>query len=346
VAVASAALFFCAAHAGAQTASVPAGYPAGYAEQIEASKAESGLLIYSNLSSANWKPILEGFKAKYPWVKVDTLDISSGTIHTRWEAEAATGARTADILVSAAIEHWIRHGADGDMLAYESPELKHLPPFARQFDSIFAMSTDPVIITYNAALLPEDKRPTGFGSLAKLASENPDLFKGKVTTYEPRNSFGQAVWWTTLTKMGDAGWNKLEQLGPALRVEQTGGAMNEKIATGEYLVGIAISGITIFPRLKQPGGELIGTTFPDDGTPLMCRAMGITKAAKSPNSAKLLIDYVLSREGQEQLAQGGLTPYRADIDQSKVPYYTYQSIAEKVGPENVINVTMNEALLK
>jgi iron(III) transport system substrate-binding protein len=329
----------------AQDAKVPEGYPADYSKMIEASRTEKGLLIYSNLSPANWKPILEGFKGKYPWIGVETLDISSGTIHTRWQAESASNARTADILVSAAIEHWIGHGTKGEMTEYDSPELKNLPDFAREYNSVFVMSTDPVIMTYNAKLLPENMRPTGFASLADLAQKNPGVFKGKITTYEPRNSFGQATWWTVMNKMGEPGWEILSKLGPSLRVEQTGGAMNEKIATGEYVVGVAVSGITIFPRLSKPGGDLIGVTFPDDGTPLMFRAIGVPTKAANPNSAKLLLDYVLSKEGQELLAKGGLTPYHPGVDAKSVPYYTYESIKEKVGAENVINITFNKKLL-
>jgi len=43
------------------------------------------------------------------------------------------------------------------------------------------------------------------------------------------------------------------------------------------------------------------------------RPMAVTKHAASPNSAKLLLDYILSAEGQIAFAKGGLTAYRPDV---------------------------------
>ncbi|RYE71070.1 MAG: hypothetical protein EOP19_32420, partial [Hyphomicrobiales bacterium] len=90
---------------------VPAGYPADYAATIEASKAEKGLVIYSNMADNNWQPVIAGFKAAYPWINIETLDLGSGTVHSRWEAEAGSGSRTADVLISGANDRWANYGA-------------------------------------------------------------------------------------------------------------------------------------------------------------------------------------------------------------------------------------------
>src|SRR5207247_3432757 len=64
---------------------------------------------------------------------------------------------------------------------------------------------------------------------------------------------------------------------------------------------------------------VLGYALISDGTPIITRGMGIAKKAQSPNAAKLMIDYVLSAEGQLAFADGGLTAYRPDVaDQAKV----------------------------
>ncbi|SUA59101.1 2-aminoethylphosphonate ABC transporter substrate-binding protein [Oligella ureolytica] len=326
-------------------AEVPDYYPDNYKDLIEASKNEKGLVIYSNMADNNWQPVIESFNKSYPWIKIETLDLGSGTVHSRWEAEAGSNSRTADILVSGANDRWTRYGLNGEMLAYESPEKEHLPEFAKPYEGVYVVSTDPLVITYNTALLPEGKRPTGVSSLVKMATDEPKKFKGKITTYDAaRNSFGLAAWWTTLNAKGDKGWEELRAIGPMIRGETSGGPMNEKIASGEYLAGIAVSGITIFPRLEQPGGKILGFTFPDDGTPVMLRGLGIAKNTNNPNSAKLFLDYLLSNEGQTLIGKGGLTPYRDDVDESEVRY-TYQGIAEIVGADNMIIVGFDKALI-
>ena len=329
----------------AQAQEVPSYYPADYSKIIEGSRSESGLMIYSNMADNNWQPILKGFNAKYPWIKVETVDLGSGTVHSRWEAEKGSSARTADVLVSGANDRWAAYGKDGAMEDYKSPEIAHLPEFAHPYPGVNVLSTDPLVITYNAALLPEDQRPKGFASLVQAATADPDTFQGKITTYDAaRNSFGLAAWWSYMDKEGDAAWEGLRKIGPMIRGETSGGPMNEKIATGEYLMGIAVSGITIFPRLEQPGGEILGFAFPDDGTIMMLRGMGIPKGAANPNSAKLFVDYALSQDGQTQVGKGGLVPYREDVAEDQVRY-TFQKIGSQIGNENMIIAGFDQRLI-
>lgn len=329
----------------AQAQEVPAGYPADYSKIIEGSRNEAGLMIYSNMADNNWQPIIEGFNAKYPWVKVETVDLGSGTVHSRWEAEKGSSARTADVLVSGANDRWASYGKDGLMEDYKSPEIAKLPEFSHPYPGVNVLSTDPLVITYNAALLPEDQRPKGFASLVEDAVADPDTFKEKITTYDAaRNSFGLTAWWAYMDKKGEAGWDGLRKIGPMIRGETSGGPMNEKIATGEYLMGIAVSGITIFPRLEQPGGEILGFAFPDDGTIMMLRGMGIPKGAANPNSAKLFVDYALSQDGQTQVGKGGLVPYREDVPEDQVRY-TFQKIGSTVGNDNMIIAGFDQRLI-
>lgn len=332
--------------ASAQTAPVPDYYPADYADLVEGSRAEAGLVIYSNMADNNWAPLVAGFKAQYPWIGVETLDLGSGTVHSRWEAEAGSGSRSADILVSGANDRWASYGVEGGkLLAYESPELAHLPEFSNPYPGVNVLSSDPLVIVYNAALLPEDKRPTGLASLVEDTLADPGTFNGRITTYDAaRNSFGLAAWWNYMNVKGEDGWANLRQIGPMIRGETSGGAMNEKTATGEYVAGIAVSGITIFPRLEQPGGEILGFSFPDDGTIVMLRGIGIPEGAANPNSAKLFVDYALSQEGQTLVGKGGLVPYREDVPEDQVRY-TYQGLSDVVGAENLIIAGFDEGLI-
>lgn len=161
---------------------VPDYYPADYTTIIEASRGENGLMIYSNMADNNWAPLLEGFRAKYPWIKVETVDFGSGTVHSRWEAEKGSSTRTADLLVSGASDRWAAYGKDGLMEAYDSPEFSHLPEFGHPYPGAAVMSSDPLVITYNAALLLDGQRPTGFASLVGMAGADQDTFDGRITT--------------------------------------------------------------------------------------------------------------------------------------------------------------------
>lgn len=325
-----------AAPAIADEVALPDYYPAEYADMVEASKAEDGVFVYSNISVENWAQVLDAFKVRYPWIKVETLDLSSSTIHSRFEAESGSSARTADLLVSASNDRWIVYSGTDVLDNYVSPELGHLEPFANPVPGVYVMSTDPSLIVYNKLIIPEDQAPTGLIELAAAAKADPATYEGKVTSYDAtRSSYGVALWWSIMEDMGESAWTALTDLAPSMKVETSAGLMLEKIAAGEYVVGYALGSTGVFPFLDGPGGELLGIEFPTDGSPMIFRGMGIPKNARSANSAKLLLDFILSHAGQTLLGKSGVTPYRDDVDESEVPY-TFQSVAELIGGEDRI----------
>jgi iron(III) transport system substrate-binding protein len=312
---------------------VPAGYPAAYKQIIEDSKKENSLLIYSNMSEANWKPSLDAFAKLYPWIKVQTLDLGSGEVFDRYLSEKSSGTKTADLLVSASPDQFIDLvKTRQETLAYESPEKKNLPAFGNPMPGLYTVSTDPMIIIYNKKLLAENQRPDSLGKLAELAKANPTLFNGKITTYDITSAFGYAINWAYVRDRGDATWKTLEGIGPMAKPEKSGGPMVEKVTTGEYVAGYFVSGITVFPKLEQLK-DVLGWSYIKDGAPLFLRGVTIPKTAKSTNAAKLMLDFMLTHDGQVTLGKGGLVPYRADVKESEVPR-TYATVVKEIGGED------------
>ena len=74
----------------------PSYYPADYAKLVEDSKKESaGLVVYSIMSEKNWSGVVKGFSAKYPWIKLQSMDLGSYEVFERYYSESASNARTA-----------------------------------------------------------------------------------------------------------------------------------------------------------------------------------------------------------------------------------------------------------
>jgi iron(III) transport system substrate-binding protein len=101
----------------------------------------------------------------------------------------------------------------------------------------------------------------------------------------------------------------------------------------ENTVGFFVSLITIVPKFPQ-AEPVLGYSMIGDGTPILTRGMGITKKASSPNSAKLMTDFILSQEGQIAFSEGGLTAYRPDVaDKAKLHL---SQLEKQVGTENLL----------
>jgi iron(III) transport system substrate-binding protein len=82
------------------------------------------------------------------------------------------------------------------------------------------------------------------------------------------------------------------------------GTMVERIQSGEHILGYDIIGSYVLPRSKQDPN--LGMVLPRDFTLAFSRVAFISKDAPHPNAAKLFLDYLISRKGQETMAQQSL----------------------------------------
>ena len=80
-------------------ASVSPGHTAETNPNAAAAQKEGKLIIYSSTDSASVEPILQDFKALYPFLQVEYNDLNTTEIYNRFTAESASGAGTADFMV-------------------------------------------------------------------------------------------------------------------------------------------------------------------------------------------------------------------------------------------------------
>lgn len=314
---------------------VPDYYPEDYSKILDASKEEGGeLVIYSNTSEENWAPIFRDFQKKFPWVeKVSANDLDSDEVFQRVLAEQSTGSSPVDLVVSNAAVAWADFAErEGTMMEYESPELAEVPEFGELLPNVYAMSTDPMTIAYNTELMPE--APTGVAHLADLAEENKELLQDKITVRDPESSFGFTVT-HAFTEANPDGWDDLERVLPFTRAETSSGTQMEKILAGEYLAGFFVSGGPAFPVVDDSQG-LVDVVYPDDGTTVLPRGIGIAADAPHPATSKLFIDFLLSEEGQFAVAEGGLSSFREGVEGPGL--HTYQEVVDEVGEDKVFFV--------
>ncbi len=327
---------------------LPSYYPKDYSAIVEGSKKENKLVVYSIMAEYNWKPVVEGFRKLYPWIQVQTLDLGSSEVFERYYSERASNSRTGDLIIAGAVDKWLQLLAKGEAIDYKSPETDKLPKWSVPRPGLYTVSADPMVIVWNNAVVPQNQRPKSLGDIARLAQEHTAEYKNKVTSYNAATeAFGLNINWAYTKKYGDKAWKTLETLGKVVRPERSAGPMIEKITSGEYKMGYFISGIVLFPKLDDPArAKLLGWTYPTDGTPIVLRGMAIPKGSTNVNSAKLMLDYILSHDGQVGFGKGGLTPYRPDVQASEVPRATYDGVVKAVGGEgNIVRVEYDDEVM-
>lgn len=317
--------------------SYPEYYPADYSEIVEASRSEEPLDVYSIMSAEDWAPLLEGFNKVYPWIDVRTVDLGTTEVFERYYAESATSAPTADAIVSIAADGWQRFMDRGELQPYESPELAELPEWSHEWagKGLYIMSADPFSIVYNETLLPEGAEPPeSFDDVVKLVQSDPAFYQGRVATYAGDAQWG--MFWFIDRKLREKFWEGMRSMGPAMRFEASGGAMGEKMVSGEYAIAI-YAPLSTIPRGSD---SFLKFALMTDGQPISDRSIGITKQAKAPNSAKLLIDFLMSEPGQKLIPLMERVPYRPSVQDAveETGWWHLSGIIDDVGEDAIVQM--------
>jgi iron(III) transport system substrate-binding protein len=310
--------------AGAQ---VPAGYPANYADTIGAAKKEGKLVIYSATDAATAAPLVKDFESVYG-IKVEYNDMSTTEIYNRVISERAAGGSSGDFVWSSAMDLQVKLVNEGYAQGYASPEISKIPGWAVWKNEAFGTTYEPISILYNKRLLPADQVPQSHADLARMLTQQNEKFKGKVTSYDVEKSGVGFLLVTQDAKSSPVFGELVKSLGAVgTRWQSSTGTMMERVGSGEALLAYNIIGSYAMARAKKDPS--IGYVFPKDYTLVLSRVAFISKTAAHPNSAKLWLDYLLSKRGQTLIAnQVELGSIRADVEGE----LTAAGLAKTLGP--------------
>jgi iron(III) transport system substrate-binding protein len=148
----------------------------------------------------------------------------------------------------------------------------------------------------------------------KLLEAKPDVYKGKITAYDPERSGVGYLFCNEDVKNFPAAWDLFKAFGKTgAKLYTSAGAMMERVTSGEHTIAYGIFGSYALSRAKKDPN--LGIVLPSDYTMVTSRVAFISKAAKSPNAAKLFLDYLLSKRGQDIVAnKADLYSLRSDVE--------------------------------
>lgn len=287
-------------------------------ESLAAAASREGQVVVYSVTSAV-PALLEDFRRLYPGVKLEYVTLDTGPLYDRVIAESKAG-RTADIVWSSAMDLQVKLVADGYAMSYRSPEASKLPAWAVWRDQAYGTTFEPVGFVYNKNLFPAAEVPQTRAELIRLLDAQGARFKDRITAFDPANSgLGYLLMTQELSASGAAFWDVARALGRAGLYPGSGsGAQFERLGKGDSVFGYNLLASYAEGRIKKDLPQL-GVVLPKDHTPVVSRVMFISKKAAHPNAAKLWLDYVLSKRGQEILAQSDLGSLRADVAAELTP---------------------------
>ncbi|HEX2229294.1 MAG TPA: extracellular solute-binding protein [Candidatus Binatia bacterium] len=283
----SMALFLCRLPAAAQTDQ----------EKIEGAKKEAPVYWYGSMNVDDASALVAGIKKKYPFIEIKRFRAPNAAVLSKLDVEARARGLNVDLIdldgfyVAQALKrnYWTR---------YLSPELaaypKELSDPGGRWSGFFLL---PQVVIYNTKLVPPANAPRNYNDLL-----NP-RWKNRIAIPDSGVTWYHGMLQYLGTEEGRSFMKRLA--GQSVHVQSGNRTMVELTMAGEHAIGIAAYAHRIgqFERKGAPMGWI-----KDDVLITTPQAIGVSGYGKSPNSAKLIVDFTLSQEGQTILRSSGRVP--------------------------------------
>ncbi|WP_439619065.1 ABC transporter substrate-binding protein [Shinella sp.] len=258
---------------------------------LEAARQEGSVVIYSASPSELLDSLTKAFNTKYPGITAEYYRAGSSQVYERLIAEQDANRVNGDIIHVSDVGTIAELKEAGRLVPYASSEYAaYDPQYVDPDKTWFVARAHFLNIAYNAGQVSDADAPK---SLRDLADPK---FKGKVGIMDVRLAGGAYTWQYAVWKLyGPEFFAEMAKNEPKLFPGH--GPINDRIITGELLVGVSLNYMTDEAILEK--GAPIKALFPTDGAPMIWSPVGIVAKAPHPNAAKVMMDFLASPEGQQ-----------------------------------------------
>ena len=293
----------------AQTKYNPLTYsgPDRQAKLIAGAKKEGKVVFYSGIIvNQALQPLVDAFGKKYPFLKVSFWRANSEEILAKVIAETRGDNHIGDVIEGTGIGGPAL--AAGIVQPFTTPQLAAFPKKYRDPNHMWAPTRLSYFGTaYNTHLVPPKNIPKTYEALLD------PRWKGKMAwSFGPET--GTALFLTNLRiAWGDAkAMAYFKKLAKQHVVDYgaTARALVDRVISGEFDLALGI--YAHHPLISRALGAPVNTVLMNP----VASAAGtvlIPKGVKDPNAAMLLVDFLLSKSGQEILAKSKYFPVRRDV---------------------------------
>ena len=270
---------------------------------IEAARKEGEIVWYTTMSLDQSKEFMDRFIKKYPFLKPSVFRAGGGALLNRVMSEAKAGKQLFDVV----------HGTGEIVLplmeanlvgAYASPERKMIADDLKDGKGFWtAVYVNSVALGYNKNLVKREDLPRTYDDLLL-----PKWKGRKICLDDSYSTFLQGL----ISSWGkDKALAYLKKLAEQEPVIMRGSTVRVQLAAaGEFPLVLAYANIIQY--LAEKGAPV--DWLPLEPAVISVNTVMLGARASHPNAARLLIDFTLSKEGQEKLWDFQRIPVRSDVE--------------------------------
>ncbi|PTX56175.1 iron(III) transport system substrate-binding protein [Litoreibacter ponti] len=247
--------------------------------------APAPLRVLSSTDTSFFAPIIEGYLTANPGTAVEYLVTGTADLNTRFRADPAAF----DLVISSAMDLQLKLANDGFGARIE--ELDH-PDWAEWRQTLFAFTSEPAAIVINRAAFTGHDIPQTRQELIQSLRARPEVFRGRVGTYDVRQSGLGYLFATQDARASETYWRLMEVMGALdAKLYCCSGEMIDELADGRLAVAYNVLGSYAQARQAEtPGLEII---LPQDFPTTMMRSALISRDAPQPARAEAFLRHLL-----------------------------------------------------
>ena len=270
------------------------------AEVKDRAEAEGKLMFYASFNAADSKTLTDGFKQLYPKIDAAFYRSTDAALMERILTENRAGQNLWDVAMTTSFYgHNLKKR--GLFAAYDSPERKHFREGYKDPQGAWtSIYTNYAAFGYNTRGVPKSNVPKSHADLLK-----PE-WKGQIgMDSKPYEWFG-----TMLKALGDEkGTTFMRELAKQATLRAGRTLVAQLVAAGEFKGALTAYSQTF--EVLKPSGAPVDWVYLN---PVFANIhpTGVSAKAPHPNAARLFMDFVLSKRGQELVRGMNRIPDRID----------------------------------
>jgi len=258
------------------------------------------LLIHSATDTPAMRPLVEAFEARNPGLKVEYVEFQTLALY-RSLLNGQIG-NLPDVVISSAMDLQVdlvnRGLARRINLATESVP----PSWAVWRSELFGFTFEPAVVVYDTRAIAKDELPANHRDLASFVRGNEDRFRGRIGSYNIRQSGIGYLFATQDSLQGPQALRLFEVMGRAgLRTFCCTADMVEATSRGD--LALVFNAIGSYAAELAAASPHLDLHFFDDYNLVMSRTAFVPKTAENPALAAQFIRFLLSADGQRIISE-------------------------------------------
>lgn len=296
---------------------------------IEGARKEGQVVFYSAMIvNQALRPLADAFMKKYPFIKMTYWRSDTEEIIAKVSAEMRANNLLVDVIEGTGVGELAIN--TGLVQPYFTPLIEDYPQSYRDPKELWTPTRVSYFGTaYNTRQVQPADVPKTYEDLL-----NP-RWKGKMA-WRIGTSSGTPLFLANLRiawgeDRANAYFDKLKEQKIINFGSGSARTLVDRVIAGEFPIGLNV--FAHHPLISKAKGAPVNTVL-HDPVPSTSASMVIAKNAKRPHAALLLVDFILSKEGQEILAKAEYFPARPDTPPLEVSKPVVPAVAGV--PENFI----------